>query len=86
MHGGDLISICETLIHPAVANFTDKENLLIAFECVGLICIVDKNVMINYSKLFQQVLGEEISHDKDNKREKVIAIKSVVDGMIVHGI
>lgn len=31
-------------------------------------------------------MEEELGPDKDNKREKVIAIKSVVDGLIIHGI
>ena len=86
VHDQNIINICETLIHPAVLNNEDKENLLIAFECIGLICILDKDVFLNYSKIFTQILEEEISADKENRREKVIAIKSVVDGLIVHGI
>ena len=82
----NMINICETLIHPAVLKYEDKDNLLMAFECIGLICILDKDVMLNYSKIFTQILEEEISPDKDNKREKVIAIKSIVDGLILHGI
>lgn len=67
-------------------NLTDKENLLLAFECIGLICILDKSVFLNYSKIFTEILDDEIDPEKDNKREKVIAIKSVVDGLIIHGI
>lgn len=86
VHDQNVINICETLIHPAILNMNDKENCLIAFECVGLICILDKNVFLNYSKIFTEILQEELSPEKDNKREKVIAIKSVVDGLILHGI
>ena len=59
---------------------------MLAFECIGLICILDKEVFLNYSKIFTEILQAEISPEKDNKREKVIAIKSVVDGLIIHGI
>ena len=86
MNDQNVINICETLIHPAVMNAEDKENLLLAFECIGLICILDKEVFLNYSKIFTQILEEDLSADKENRREKVIAIKSVVDGLIIHGI
>ena len=82
----NVIAICETIVHPCVLNLTDKENLLLAFECIGLICILDKSVFLNYSKIFTEILDDEIDPEKDNKREKVIAIKSVVDGLIIHGI
>ena len=82
----NVINICETLIHPAVLNNEDRENLLLAFECIGLICILDKEVFLNYSKIFTQILEEEMSSENDTRREKVIAIKSVVDGLIIHGI
>jgi len=81
-----VIAICETIIHPCVMKSGDKQNLLLAFECIGLICILDKEVFINYSKIFTQILAEDLAPDKDNKREKVIAIKSVVDSLIIHGI
>ena len=86
VNDASVISICETLIHPAVLHPDDKENLLLAFECIGLICILDKDVFMNYSKIFAQILHDELSPAKDNKREKVIAIKSVVDALIIHGI
>ena len=64
----------------------DRENILLAFECIGLICILDKEVFLNYSKIFTEILTSEASLERDNKREKVIAIKSVVDGLIIHGL
>jgi hypothetical protein len=79
----NVIAICETLIAPAIDG-TDHENLLLAIECIGLLTILDKQVFMNYSEIFRQILTEEVSIE--NKREKVIAIKSVVDGLIVHGI
>ena len=79
----DVITICETLIAPAIDG-TDHENLLLAIECIGLLTILDKQVFMNYSEIFRQILTEDVSIE--NKREKVIAIKSVVDGLIVHGL
>ena len=86
VHDHNVIDICDSVIHPAILNMSDRENLLIAFECVGLICILDKGVLLNYSRIFTEILEEELAPDRDNKREKVIAIKSVVDGLILHGI
>lgn len=60
--------------------------MLLAFECIGLLCILDREVFLNYSKIFTQILEEETGPDKENRREKVISIKSVVDGLIIHGI
>ena len=83
----NIINICETLIHPAVMNHEDQENLLLAFECIGLICILDKEVFLNYSKIFNHILiDEQLDQNSEKRREKVIAIKSVVDGLIIHGI
>ena len=86
VHDHNVISICESFIHPAVLNVDDKENILLALECIGLICILDKEVFLNYSDMFKRFLLTEISPDTDDKREKVIAIKSVVDSLIIHGI
>ena len=86
VHDHNVISICESFIHPAVLNVDDKENILLALECIGLICILDKEVFLNYSKSFIGILQAEIRPDGDDRREKVIAIKSVVDSLIIHGI
>lgn len=86
VHDQNVINICETLIHPAVLKNEDKENILLAFECIGLICILDKDVFLNYSKIFTETLVAEASFERENKREKVIAIKSVVDSLIIHGL
>ena len=81
-----VIEICETIIHPCVQKHVDKENMLIAFECIGLICVLDSDVFLSYGQIFMNILAEELEPEKDNKREKVIAIKSVVDSLIIHGI
>ncbi len=54
-----MIAICETIVHPCVLNLADKENLLSAFECIGLICILDKSVFLNYSKIFLEILDDD---------------------------
>ena len=74
-------------MHPCITKHEDQENNLVALECVGLICVLDCDVFLNYSSIFNNILAEDIMDgDRDNKRAKVIAIKSVVDGLIIHGI
>lgn len=48
----NVISICENIVHPCVERFEDKEKLLLAFECIGLFSILDKELFLNYSKIF----------------------------------
>lgn len=78
-----IIQICSTLIAPAVKN-KDRDNFLIAIECIGLLCLLDKKLFSNYSRIFSSILREDVL--ADNKREKVVALKSVVDSFIIHGI
>lgn len=47
----NLISICETLIGPTIQS-KDKDNMLLAIECIGLLCLLDKELFQNYSKIF----------------------------------
>jgi hypothetical protein len=39
----NLITICETLIGPAIQS-KDKDNMLLAIECIGLLCLLDKEL------------------------------------------
>ena len=43
-------------------------------------------MFLNYSKIFTEILVADSSLERENKREKVIAIKSVVDSLIIHGL
>lgn len=79
----NLISICETLIGPAIQS-KDKDNMLLAIECIGLLCLLDKELFQNYSKIFETILVEE--NTEANLREKIIALKSSVDSLIIHGV
>jgi len=79
----NVISICETLIEPAIKS-VDHENTLLAIECIGLLTLLDSDVFSNYTAIFVKILTEDVN--MDNKREKVIALKSSVDGLIVHGV
>lgn len=81
----NLISICETLIGPAIQS-KDKDNMLLAIECIGLLCLLDKELFINYSKIFQTILTDEGVDGEDTLREKIIALKSSVDSLIIHGV
>jgi hypothetical protein len=79
----NLISICETLIGPTIQS-KDRDNMLLAIECIGLLCLLDKELFQNYSKIFQTILTEDVQ--EDNLREKIIALKSSVDSLIIHGV
>lgn len=58
--------------------------MLLAIECIGLLCLLDKELFQNYSKIFQRILQEELS--EENLREKIIALRSSVDALIIHGV
>ncbi|CDW89230.1 at hook motif family protein [Stylonychia lemnae] len=79
----NLISICDTLIAPTISS-KDKDNMILAIECIGLLCLLDKELFENYSKIFQRILVEDIM--EENLRDKIIALKSSVDSLIIHGV
>ncbi len=51
----NLITLCETLIVPTIQS-KDRDNMLLAIECIGLLCLLDKEVFHNYSSIFQRIL------------------------------
>lgn len=55
----------------------------LALECVGLLTLLNKTNFSNYSKIFKTCL---VQTDEGSRRDKVIALKSSVDGLIVHGV
>ncbi len=60
--------------------------MLLAIECIGLLCLLDKELFQNYSRIFQTILTEDVSAEDTNLREKIIALKSSVDSLIIHGV
>lgn len=89
----NLVSICETLIAPTIAS-KDKDNMLLAIECIGLLCLLDRELFINYSTIFHTILAEDVhgtssstlNSNDTNLREKLIALRSSVDALIIHGV
>eukprot|EP00347_Sterkiella_histriomuscorum_P002311 403368647 len=79
----NMVQICDTLIGPTIKS-KDQDNMLLAIECIGLLCLLDKEVFQNYTKIFQRILVEDVI--QDNLREKIIALKSSVDSLIIHGV
>ncbi len=80
----NVVSICETLIEPAIKS-NDSELTLLAIECIGLITILDEEVFHNYAGIFYSIL--ESDHDTEQGlKDKIVSLKSAVDGLIVHGI
>lgn len=39
----NLIQICDTLIRPTIQS-KDRDNMLLAIECIGLLCLLDKEL------------------------------------------
>lgn len=79
----NVIQICEVLIQPSIHS-QDPQNQILALECIGLMTILDSDLFSSYSQIFTKILTEEDDEDKDV--EKVIALKSSYDGLIVHGV
>ena len=53
-----------------------------AFECIGLLAMLDQGVFSNFMNSLKVCL-KEIDDDADSI-EKAIASKSTVDGLIIH--
>jgi hypothetical protein len=72
--------------------------MLLAIECIGLLSILDKSVFNTYNGVFHSILTSEEDQEeiKDSTearqikeyylKEKIIALKATVDGLILHGI
>jgi len=82
----NVVSICETLIEPAIKS-NDSELTLLAIECIGLITILDEEVFHNYAGIFFSILeSNENTDSEQGLKDKIVSLKSAVDGLIVHGI
>jgi hypothetical protein len=61
--------------------------MLLAIECIGLLTILDREVFGSYGKVFLNILRRErAKEDEHDLKEKIIALKSTVDGLTVHGV
>jgi hypothetical protein len=70
------------VIGPALKG-QDNENVGIALECVGLLTLLNKNIFSNYAQIFKTCLQLE---DPESRRDRIISLKSAIDGLIVHGV
>ena len=70
------------MIGPAL-NSSDVENQGLALECVGLLTLLNKSIFSDYANIFKTILQ---NNEPETIRDRVIALKSSVDGLIVHGI
>ena len=73
--------MCQGLTIPVLQATKDFENFYLALECIGLICILDKAIFIQYADELYQKITEKEGFEP---REKEIAIKAAMDGLIVH--
>jgi len=82
----NVVTICETLIEPAIRS-NDTELNLLAIECIGLITILDSEVFQNYANIFKTILTiDDLPDQEQQLKDKIVSLKSAVDGLIVHGI
>lgn len=88
----NIIDICETLISPALQNTGDIENLLLALESIGQICLIQKDLFETYSRIFFALLSDTLYSLQNQETlsessliEAIIALQSSIDGFIVHG-
>lgn len=54
----------ENLVQPAMKDTRDIDNHLLVIECLGLLGMLDKDLFLNYSVIFQAILHETILFDK----------------------
>jgi hypothetical protein len=60
--------------------------MLLAIECIGLLCLLDRELFCNYARIFETILTEDVTPEDTNLREKIIALRSSVDSLIIHGV
>ena len=73
--------------------FDDGEIQFLAIEAIGLLGLIEKDLFFNYQQVFTAILEESLPVieeggliTKPALHESIIAIKSIFDGLIVHGI
>lgn len=88
----NLVDICVTLIQPALQSHEDRENFLLAIESIGQLCLLDRELFENYSRIFLAILADTFSNnaedeviDDETLKETLLALKCSIDGLIVHG-
>ena len=60
---------------------------LLAIECIGLVTMLDKEVFTNYSSIYISILKNASTQQSEQElRSKLIALKSAIDGLMVHGV
>jgi hypothetical protein len=79
----NLISLVQGLVQKVIQQ-NDKDNMLIALECIGLMCLLNQAVFKNYTGIFLSALTTPTHEDGSNLIEKVISLKSAIDSIVVH--
>ena len=81
-----MVEVCESLIQPAIET-GDPDLTLLAIECIGLVTMLDKEVFTNYSSIYISILKNASTQQSEQElRSKLIALKSAIDGLMVHGV
>ena len=81
-----MVEVCESLIQPAIET-GDPDLTLLAIECIGLVTMLDKEVFTNYSSIYISILKNSSTQQSEQElRSKLIALKSAIDGLMVHGV
>jgi hypothetical protein len=91
----NILEASQILIECAIKT-GDKENLLQAIEILGLLSILFKDIFVSYVGTFKKILTktedacfDEIDSKYDREhflKEKIIALKCTIDGILLHGI
>ena len=83
-HTPFVVNACKSLLSTCTEQI-DDQLFLLSFECTGLLCLIDKEIFIEYAEIFNKGLVVENDEESANLRGQVIAIKCTVDGLLIHG-
>ena len=88
----NLIDICQNLIMPSLQT-DDRDMLVLSFESIGLLSLLDKGLFHNYSKIYLAIMMDCVSNfqsaaslDEKDLHETIIVLRSSFDGLIMHGV
>ena len=84
----NLLTMSLQIVKPGLQAVHDTDIQILALECVGLCTLLDIEIFNNYSPIFGALIDDALDSVGSNildLPETIMAVRSVIDGLIVHG-
>lgn len=84
MKDQNAIDFYGSLVEPILKE-QDSEMLLNCIECIGLICLISKEMWQSNYVIFKGILVEKEGADCFQAKDKAVALKACYDAFMMHG-